>query len=104
MQARSRSSAASQGWGSGVGSWGLRFPSKCGESTVMLSTDVLDALATLPLFEHVPPAELEWLCARGEVRHFPHGAIALEFESPMTEMWIVVEGLFALHVPRGGSW
>ncbi|HEV8448733.1 MAG TPA: ATP-binding protein [Gemmatimonadaceae bacterium] len=70
----------------------------------MPAADIVDSLASLPLFAQVPPAELEWLCARGEVRRFPHGEIAMDYESPMTEMWIVTDGLFALHVPRGASW
>jgi signal transduction histidine kinase len=69
-----------------------------------MTTDVVEALASLPIFAQVPPAELEWLCTRGGVRRFPHGAIAIESEAPMPEMWIVLEGRFALFVPRGGSW
>ena len=70
----------------------------------MLTTDVLDALASLPLFEHVPPAELEWLCTRGEVRRFAQGAIAMENGAPQTVMWIVLDGRFTLYIPRGGGW
>src|SRR6476646_6621321 len=61
----------------------------------MLTTDVLGTLASLPLLDHVPPAEL---------RRFESGAIAIENGSPLREMWIVVEGTFILLVPRGGSW
>jgi len=70
----------------------------------MLAADVVNALSSLPVLEHVPPAELEWLCARGDVRRFDQGAIAMEIGSPLDEMWIVLEGRFALHVPRGGGW
>jgi signal transduction histidine kinase len=70
----------------------------------MLTTDVLDALASLPLFEHVPPAELEWLCTRCEIRRFAQGATAMENGAPQTEMWIVLDGRFTLYVPRGGGW
>jgi len=82
----------------------LRFAPECGESCVMLATDAVDALASLPLFEHVPPAELEWLATRGEERRFPLGAIATEDGTTLDEMWIVLDGRFTLYVPRGGSW
>src|SRR5690242_1869493 len=82
----------------------LRFVRARGESTVMLTANVVDALAALPLFEHVPPTEIEWLCARGEVRRFATGTVAMEYEAPLDEMWIVLEGQFVLLVPRGGSW
>ena len=70
----------------------------------MLATDVIDTLASLPMFEHVPPTELEWLCTRGDVRRFALGTIAMESGAPLDEMWIVLDGRFALLVPRGGSW
>ena len=70
----------------------------------MLTTNVVDTLASLPLLEHVPPAELEWLCARAEVRRFADGAVVMEYESPLEEMWILLEGRFVLLVPRGGGW
>jgi signal transduction histidine kinase len=82
----------------------LRFPAEHRESKVMLTTDVLDTLASLPLVDHVPPAELGWLCSRAELRRFESGVIAIENGSPLREMWIVVEGTFILLVPRGGSW
>ncbi len=88
----------------GVANWTAEHACRTLESVIMLATDVLDALASLPLFEHVPPAELEWLCARGEVRRFAQGAIAMEYEAPLDEMWIVVDGRFALLVPKGGGW
>ena len=70
----------------------------------MLSPDVLNTLASLPLVEHVPPAELDWLCSRAELRRFESGAIATENGAPLREMWIVLEGTFVLLMPRGGSW
>jgi signal transduction histidine kinase len=75
-----------------------------GSFIVMLAPDVLDSLASLPLFEHVPPTELEWLCARAEVLRFAPGTIAQEIGAALDEMWIVVDGRFSLLVPRGGSW
>ena len=70
----------------------------------MLSGDLAASLSSLPLFAQVPPAELEWLVARGEVRRFDAGAVAMEIGSPLHEMWIVLEGRFTLLVPRGASW
>ena len=70
----------------------------------MLTSDVLDTLASLPFADHVPRAELDWLSSRAELRRFASGAIPIENGSPFHEMWIVIEGTFVLLVPRGGSW
>jgi signal transduction histidine kinase len=70
----------------------------------MPTTNVVDALASLPLLEHVPAAELEWLCARSQVLRFADGTIARENAMPLDDMWIVLEGRFVLLLPRGGSW
>ncbi|HEY2163932.1 MAG TPA: hypothetical protein VGH04_08080, partial [Gemmatimonadaceae bacterium] len=70
----------------------------------MPTTNVVKALASLPLLEHVPAAELEWLCTRSQVRRFADGTIAMENATPLEDMWIVLEGRFVLLIPRGGSW
>jgi signal transduction histidine kinase len=74
--------------------------------TDILADDVVDLLATFPLFEPVPRAELEWLGARGDVRRLAAGATLWEIGSSIDEMWIVLAGRVAAHVPKGGggSW
>jgi signal transduction histidine kinase len=70
----------------------------------MLAANIVDTLAGLPLFEHVPRTEIDWLCTRAEVRRFADGTIATENGAPLEDMWILLEGRFVLLVPRGGSW
>jgi signal transduction histidine kinase len=72
----------------------------------MLADDHLATLASLPLFESVSRAELEWLRARGDVHHIASGAILRDTGSSIDEMWIVLAGRMAIHAPKGGgsSW
>ena len=70
----------------------------------MLAANVIDALSSLPLLQNVPRAELEWLGARADLRCYAHGTVAMEMGATLDEMWIVLEGRFALFVPRGGGW
>src|SRR6478736_1733655 len=70
----------------------------------MLSDDPVDSLASFPVFAPVPRAELEWLGARGNVRHLEPGAILVEAGSAIEEMWIILAGRVAVHVQKGGSW
>ena len=59
----------------------------------------VDAMASLPLFESVPRAELDWLGARGHAKRFAAGAVISESGSPVDEMWIVLAGRVAAHTP-----
>jgi len=72
----------------------------------MLADDVVDTLASVPLFESVPRAELEWLAARGDVERVAAGATLREFGSSIDAMWILLAGRLAVHVRKaaGGSW
>jgi signal transduction histidine kinase len=71
----------------------------------MLPADHLETLASFPLFETVPRAELEWLGARGDVHALAPGAVLLEPGSSIDEMWIVLTGRVAVHMRKeGGSW
>jgi len=71
----------------------------------MLADDHLATLASLPVLESVPRAELEWLGARGDVYHIAPGATMRETGSSIDEMWIVLAGRMAVHARKeGGSW
>jgi signal transduction histidine kinase len=72
----------------------------------MLTDDYLDTLASFPVFESVPRAELEWLRARGDVHRFGPGTILRDAGSSIDEMWIVLAGRMVVHAQKGGggSW
>jgi signal transduction histidine kinase len=70
----------------------------------MVTDDVVETLASLPLFESVPRAELEWLSARGQLHRLEPDAILRDVGSSIDEMWIVLAGRVAVHVAKGGSW
>jgi len=65
-------------------------------------TDV-DTMASFPVFDSVPRAELEWLGARGHVRRFPEGTLVAESGALVDEMWVVLAGRVASHAPNAGS-
>jgi signal transduction histidine kinase len=64
----------------------------------------VDRLASLPFLAKVPRNELEWATSRGEVRTFAAGTCVRERGSTIDEMFVLLEGSVALHVPRGGGW
>lgn len=73
------------------------------ERPIMLADHDVDSLASLPLFESVPRAELEWLRTRGDVQRLTPGATLREPGSSIDEMWIVLTGRVAVHVRKGGG-
>ena len=70
---------------------------------VKVADNDVDTMASFPLFESVPRAELEWLGARGHVERFAAGSLILESGSPVDDMWIVLAGRVAGHAPNAGS-
>ena len=70
----------------------------------MVADNDVDTLASLPLFEPIPRAQLEWLGARGDVRLLARGSILRELGEPIDEMWIPLSGRMSGHVPRGATW
>ena len=66
--------------------------------------DVVDRLATFPLFANVPREELEWLVARGDVRPYGADTILLNVGAAIDEMFVVLAGRAALYMNKGGVW
>jgi signal transduction histidine kinase len=64
----------------------------------------IDTIASLPLFEPVPRAELEWLGARGDVYRLEPDTILRDVGSSIDEMWVVLAGRVAVHIGKGGNW
>src|SRR5688572_15477200 len=70
----------------------------------MLAQDHLDRLASFPLFEPVPRAELEWLCDRGDARTLAPGTTLWDLGQTVDGMWILLTGQMAAYVPKVGTW
>jgi len=69
----------------------------------MNTGELVDKLAAHRMIGPAPRAELEWLAAHGEVRHFVAGeALARKGEIP-TELIVVLEGRGGMYVDRGGG-
>src|SRR5690349_9967900 len=69
--------------------------------SIMLTEADLDRIASFPMFESVPRAELAWLGARGEVVRLAGGVMLADIGSEIDEMWIVLSGAAAVHAPKG---
>jgi signal transduction histidine kinase len=69
-----------------------------------VTIDVVETLASFPLFEGVPRAELEWLRAHGIVRRVPAGATVMDLGSPLDEMLIVLAGRLRTYMWKGSNW
>jgi len=70
----------------------------------MTPDETVDRLAALPLLAGVRRSELEWATSRGAVRVFTAGTSIRGQGSTVEEMFLLLEGRVALHVPRGGGW
>jgi signal transduction histidine kinase len=64
----------------------------------MTTESVVDRLSTMPVFEGVPRADLEWLAAQGEVRTVPVGAVLIKPTDSIEEMLVLLAGRLALFV------
>ena len=67
------------------------------------SESLVDRLAALPVFDPVPPNELEWLVARGELRTVPAGPSPAEASLSTDEMMILLDGRLGLYMPKAGG-
>ena len=66
----------------------------------------MDALATLaacPLFERIPPSDLERLVAHVAVRHFARGTAVFHEDDPANRIFIVVKGTVKVSRVRPGG-
>ena len=72
----------------------------------MLARGDVDTLASFPLFESVPRAELEWLGARADVLRLAADTTLRDVGSSIDEMWVVLAGRTAVYVAKagGGNW
>jgi signal transduction histidine kinase len=66
--------------------------------------NVLEKLASFPLFEPVPVQELEWLVTRGAVKEVTSGAILMDAGVKVDEMLIVLSGTIVVYVRKEGGW
>ena len=69
----------------------------------MLADDVVDRLASLPLFEPVPRSELEWLVAHGAVLRLAQDEMLRDIGAPTDDMWVVLDGRVCAHVRTAGG-
>jgi signal transduction histidine kinase len=69
----------------------------------MLADNVVDRLASLPLFEPVPRSELEWLVARGAVLRLAQDEMLRDIGAPIDDMWVVLDGRVCAHVRTAGG-
>ena len=63
--------------------------------------DVLPRLIQHRTLGGAPANELSWLSAHGHLRHFDRGGVLAPKEHPIEHLWVVLSGLFAIHVDRG---
>ncbi len=69
----------------------------------MPSDSVVNQLAALPVFRSVPRQDLEWLAEHGEVRTLKMGQVISGNGNPVDEMWVILEGLAGLYMPKTGA-
>lgn len=69
----------------------------------MTPDDMVDRLASLPLFALVPRKDLEWLAKRGEMRAHGSGTVLRERGAPVEEMLILLGGRMAAYAAKGGG-
>ena len=69
----------------------------------MQPDQIVDSLASLPIFALVPRAELAWLAARGVRRTFVAGETIIENGAPIDEMLILLDGYAAVYAAAAGG-
>jgi signal transduction histidine kinase len=63
---------------------------------------LIERLAALPSLSSIPPAQLEWLAAHGEVKRFDAGDVLYSHASPPPGCYVVLSGYIAVRVARDG--
>jgi len=64
------------------------------------SPETVERLARLPLFEHVPRHEIEWLAARGHFRTLAKGDLITRQGEIPNQLWLILSGLIAISINR----
>jgi signal transduction histidine kinase len=76
-----------------------------------VATDAPETTPALPLLERlarhraiggVPREQLQWLVDHGSLRRFAAGEVVARPGEPLRELWIVLDGHFALRINRAG--
>jgi signal transduction histidine kinase len=70
----------------------------------MTPDEIVERLASVPFLAAVARSELEWATSRGAVREFTAGTSIRGRGTLVEEMFVMLEGRVALHMPRGGGW
>ena len=63
--------------------------------------DLVDRLAVLDALLGVPPTEIRWLAAAGELRRFPSGEIILRKGEEARQMLVVLAGRIVVTFEQG---
>jgi signal transduction histidine kinase len=63
---------------------------------------LVERLAALPTLASIPRAQLEWLVAHGEVRHYQPGEVVAATGQPIRLLQIVLSGRVSVRLDRGG--
>lgn len=66
----------------------------------MTDQSLVDRLSAHRALANVPRPELEWLVARGTIRHYASGEYVTRKGNPLDELLIVLQGHWAIHVDR----
>ncbi|MGC4084547.1 MAG: cyclic nucleotide-binding domain-containing protein [Vicinamibacterales bacterium] len=70
----------------------------------MTSEEIIERLAAHETLGSVPRAELEWLAAHGDVRHFPEGTVLTKAGGAIPDgMFILFSGHIVIHVDWGAG-
>ncbi|MEN8376891.1 MAG: hypothetical protein ABFS34_15800, partial [Gemmatimonadota bacterium] len=67
----------------------------------MSDAALVERLAALSKLAAIPPAELDWLVAHGELAEHEQGAVVAPKGERIDELWILLSGHFAIRVDRG---
>jgi signal transduction histidine kinase len=63
---------------------------------------LIERLAALPALSSVPRAQIEWLAAHGEIRHYQQGEVVATKGEPIQLLQILLSGRMSVRLDRGG--
>jgi CRP-like cAMP-binding protein len=64
------------------------------------TSDTQSILSTIPLFQGLPPNELEWIARRSHRRVFPAGASVLVTDQPGEAVYIILQGTVKIFIDQ----